>query len=384
MVKAKKTAGRVKGKKYFSKGRKILTINCGSSSIKYKLYEFPQGSLISKGLIEKIGEKGSTAATHQRGMEMIFRQLISSKSIDHLDDIRAIGHRVVHGGETFRQPHIIDKRVIGKIKDTIELAPLHNPANLEGIMACLKALPGVLQVAVFDTAFHQTIPPYAYMYAIPLKYYRKYKIRRYGFHGTSHQYVAMEAAKVLGRRLNRLKLITCHLGNGCSIAAIDRGRPVDTSMGFTPLEGLIMGTRCGDIDAAAVLYLMRKENFSYHKIDQLLNKESGLLGVSGISNDVRTIKKMAKKSNILANLALDMFIYRIKKYIGAYYLVLGGVDAVCFTAGIGENNPDMIAQFKRGVRKIAGSKTKVLVIPTDEELMIASLTFNLIKKKKQG
>jgi len=359
----------------------VLTVNCGSSSIKYKLYDFPKGKLISKGLIERIGEKSSGIATHTQGMQLVFFRLVKNNIIESLDEIKAIGHRVVHGAEEFRQPHLIDKKVINKIRECVKLAPLHNPANLAGIKACKKILPNVLQIAVFDTAFHQTLPSYAYMYAIPIKYYRKYKIRKYGFHGTSHQYVALRAAKILGKTLKKLKLIICHLGNGCSITAIDRGKSIDTSMGFTPLEGLVMGTRCGDIDVASVLYLMAKERLSIEKVDELLNRKSGLLGISGVSNDIRIIKNRIKKGDNLAKLALDMFIYRIKKYIGAYYLILGGVDSVCFTAGIGENNPDIISVLAKSIRKIASSKTKILVIPTDEGHMIASLTYQVIKNK---
>jgi len=234
---------------------------------------------------------------------------------------------------------------------------------------------------VFDTAFHQTIPDYAYMYAIPFKHYKKDKIRKYGFHGTSHQYVAARAAHLLGKPLNKIKLITCHLGNGCSIAAIDRGRSIDTSMGFTPLEGLMMGTRCGDIDVAAVLYLMNKKRMSIEEIDKLLNKKSGLLGISGVSNDIREIKKEAKKGNKRAQLALKMFKYRIEKYIGAYYMILGGADAICFTAGIGENNPDLISSVEKDLRKVVSVRTKIMVIPTDEGFMIASLTFDLLKRR---
>ncbi len=362
----------------------ILTINCGSSSIKYKLYLFPHGKLLAGGVIEKIGEKDSGVSTHTEGMKVVFSQLIDNKVIEHLSEIKAIGHRVVHGGETFHEPHVIDKKVIRKIKECIKIAPLHNPANLEGIKATLNTLPNVLQVAVFDTAFHQTIPDYAHRYALPLKYYKKYKIRKYGFHGTSHQYVAKQAARILKKPLSKVKLITCHLGNGCSITAIDKGKSIDTSMGFTPLEGLMMGTRCGDIDVAAVLYLMEKEKLSLKKVDELLNKKSGLLGVSQISNDIREIKKAAERGNKLAQLALEMFMYRIKKYIGAYYMVLGGADAVCFTAGIGENNPDLINSLKRSIQKVVSSKTKVIVIPTDEGFMIASLTFDILKKRVKG
>lgn len=359
---------------------KILVINCGSSSIKYKLYDFPKESLLTKGLIEKIGEKSSLIKNHSQGIKFLFSQLIERKIISDLKEICAIGHRVVHGAETFQKPRIIDNRVIEKIKECSKLAPLHNPANLAGIVGCKSFLKDIPQVAVFDTAFYQSIPEYAYMYAISTDYYKKYGIRKYGFHGTSHQFVAQQAAKLLNKPLNKSKLITCHLGNGCSITAIDKGTPIDTSMGFTPLEGLIMGTRCGDIDVAAVFYIMEKEKLSLDEIDRILNKESGLLGVSNVSNDIRLIKEKSKKGDHLSSLALKMFIYRIKKYIGAYFFILGGADAVCFTAGIGENNPGIINSIKKDILKIASGKTKVLVIPTDEELMIASLTYKLTKK----
>ncbi|MCM8773588.1 MAG: acetate kinase [Candidatus Omnitrophica bacterium] len=359
---------------------KILTINCGSSSIKYKLYNFPRGKLLSKGIIERIGEENSTIHSHSEGMQKVFSYLMESKVLENLDEIKAIGHRVVHGGEKFRYPQIINTEVMKMIEECAKFAPLHNPANLEGIKAAISTLPKVKQVAVFDTAFHQTIPDYAYLYALPLEYYDKYRIRRYGFHGTSHQYVALQASKILKKPLSKLKLITCHLGNGCSITAIDRGRSIDTSMGFTPLEGLIMGTRCGDIDVASVLYLMEKENLSISSVDEILNKKSGLLGISRISNDVRVLKEEIKKGNRQARLALDMFIYRIKKYIGAYYFILGGVDAICFTAGIGENNPEIIRKISKSIFKVS-PKTKILVIPTDEEYIIASLTYRIIKRE---
>ncbi|UCC95742.1 MAG: acetate/propionate family kinase, partial [Candidatus Omnitrophota bacterium] len=291
--------------------------------------------------------------------------------------------RVVHGAEAFRRPQIIDKKVIKRIKECEKLAPLHNPVNLAGIIGCKKIIPKITQVAMFDTAFYQTIPPHAYMYALPYTYYKKHGVRKYGFHGTSHQFVAQAAARRLKKPLNKLKLITCHLGNGCSITAIDRGKSIDTSMGFTPLEGLIMGTRSGDIDVAAVFYIMEKEGLSLKEMDSILNKRSGLLGVSRVSNDMRVIKEKAKKNNRLALLALEMFIYRIKKYIGAYYLILGGVDAVVFTAGIGENNPDIIKRLKNQMYKIMPKKTKVLAIPTDEELMIATLTYNTVRRVKR-
>jgi acetate kinase len=358
---------------------KILVINCGSSSIKYKIYEFPREKFIFKGVIEKIGEKDSPIANHRDGINELLFRLVNEKIILSLQEISAIGHRVVHGAEFFRKPHLIDDEVIAKIKECSDLAPLHNPANLAGIVACKEALPNTPQVAIFDTAFHHNIPEYAYLYAIPLKYYQEYCIRKYGFHGTSHQFVAHAAARRLKKPLNKLKIITCHLGNGCSIAAVNKGKSIDTSMGFTPLEGLIMGTRCGDIDPAAVFHIMEKNKLSVSQMDEILNRKSGLLAISGVSNDVRAITKEMANGNIRAKLAIDMYVYRIKKYIGAYLLILGGADAVCFTAGVGENNPWLIQRFKKDIRKIA-PKTKVMVVPTDEELMIASLTHALINK----
>ena len=360
---------------------KILVINCGSSSIKYKLYQFPKKKLLAKGLIDRIGTRDGDAKSHSHGTKIIFQKLLKQGTIRDLDEISVIGHRVVHGAEHFRKPTIINERVIRKIKECSKLAPLHNPANLAGIMGCKKLLPKVTQVAVFDTAFHQTIPQTAYMYPIPERFYKKYKVRKYGFHGTSHQYVAQRAAKVLKKPLNKLKLITCHLGNGCSVTAIDRAKSIDTSMGFTPLEGLMMGTRCGDIDVAAVFYIMQKAKLSIGRMDNVLNKESGLLGISQLSNDIRPIRQKAKKGNPLAKIALEMFIYRIKKYVGAYLLLLGKVDAVCFTAGIGENCPDITNKIKKDIKKLTNSKTKVLIIHTDEELMIADHAYHQAKKK---
>lgn len=360
---------------------KILVINCGSSSIKYKLYQFPKRELITKGLIERVGERGSSVKDHADGIKKLLHNLVKDNVISHLGQISAIGHRVVHGGEHFRKPIRINAKVIKKIRECSHLAPLHNPANLAGIMGCKKALPKIPHIAVFDTAFHQTIPEHAYMYPIPTRYYEKYGVRKYGFHGTSHQFVSNQAAKILKKPLNKLKLIVCHLGNGCSVTAVDRGKSIDTSMGFTPLEGLMMGSRCGDIDVAAVFYIMKKERLPIHKMSRILNKKSGFIGVSQISNDIRPIRKKAKKGNHLAKLALEMFIYRIKKYIGDYLLVLGGADAVCFTAGIGENCPDITNRIKRDIAKLTKNKTKTLIIRTDEELMIAHLTYQLSRKK---
>jgi acetate kinase len=361
------------------KNQTILTINCGSSSIKYKLFQFPQEKLLAKGEIEKIGEKGAAVSNHVQGIESILKRLIDGKVLEKLEQIDAIGHRVVHGAEEFDKPVIINNKIIQKIKKYAKLAPLHNPINLQGIYAVGKIIKNIPQVAVFDTAFHQSLPDYAYMYAIAPKYYRRNKIRRYGFHGTSHQYVAHKAAEKIKKPFNKARFITCHLGNGCSITAIDRGKSIDTSMGFTPLEGLVMGTRCGDIDAAAVLELVKSNRGSAEIVDNILNKKSGLLGLSGISNDFRVISKKAKTDK-RARLALDIFIYRIKKYIGAYYFILSKVDAVCFTAGIGEHNPSLIRELSRSIRKVI-PKAKIITIPTDEEKMIAFLTYKKINNK---
>ncbi len=341
--------------------KKVLVINCGSSSIKYKLFDMPKAKVLAQGLIEKIGEKGSEIVNHHQGVELV---------LSKIDGIDVVGHRVVHGGEKFKAPTLIDVKAIENIRHCIQLAPLHNPANLEGILACKRLLPRVPQVAVFDTAFYQSLPDHAYIYAIPYEYYEKMRIRRYGFHGTSHEYVAHEAARILKKPLSRLKLITCHLGNGCSITAIDKGKPVDTSMGFTPLEGLVMGTRCGDIDPALVTYIMQNQGKSIHEIDNILNKQSGLKGISGVSNDMRAVEK-ASATNKRCRLALDVFVHRIKKYIGSYSAVMGGVDAVVFTAGIGEHQADIRERVCQGTLSYFKKKPRVLVIPTNEELMIA-------------
>jgi acetate kinase len=300
--------------------------------------------------------------------------------IDSISKIAAIGHRVVHGGEEFNKSTIINAEVIKYIEKYCELAPLHNPPSLLGIKACKTLLADTPQVAVFDTAFHADMPAHAYLYGLPYQHYKKYKIRRYGFHGTSHRYVALKAAKELGKPLKDLKLITCHLGNGCSITAVTNGKSVDTSMGFTPLEGLVMGTRSGDIDPAIVFYLMKKENLDAEQISDLLNKKSGLLGISGVSNDMRDLKREAEAGNERAKLALEVFYYRIKKYIGAYMAAMNGVDAIVLTAGIGENNPGIKDRICSELSSlIKGCSAKVLVIPTNEELMIAHDTFELVK-----
>lgn len=349
---------------------KVLVINNGSSSIKYKLFDMPRERNIARGIIEHIGEKGSKIQDHYTGLKIILGK------ISHVD---VVGHRVVHGAEKFKEPVLIDKPVIQKIRQCCQLAPIHNPANLAGILACKKLLPGIRQVAVFDTAFHQTLPDYAYIYGLPYEYYKRFGIRKYGFHGTSHQYVAYEAARRLNKPLRKLKIITCHLGNGCSITAVNKGRSIDTSMGFTPLEGLIMGTRCGDIDPALVTYIMHKKKLSIAQIEDILNKDSGLKGVSGISNDMRVLKSKARFKNKRAKLAIDIFIYRIKKYIGAYTAVMPGCDALVFTGGIGENQDRIRKEIIKGVFSQLKKKPRVLVIPTDEELMIARKTYELTK-----
>jgi len=352
---------------------RVLVINSGSSSIKYKLFAMPRARLISGGMIEHIGEKGSRIQDHYAGLKII---------LNKADHISLVGHRVVHGAEAFQMPVVINNSVIKKIRQCAALAPLHNPANLAGILACKKLLPGIKQVAVFDTAFHQTLPDYAYIYGLPYAYYKKFGIRKYGFHGTSHEYVAHEAARRLKRPLDKLKIITCHLGNGCSITAVNKGKSRDTSMGFTPLEGLIMGTRSGDIDPALVTYLMRKTKADADGIDNILNKTSGLKGISGISNDMRMLESKAKSGNKRAGLTIEMFCYRIKKYIGAYTAAMAGCDALVFTAGIGEHQPDIRRRICQGAFSHLKRKPKVLVIPTDEELMIARQTYALIKNKK--
>ncbi|MFA5388453.1 MAG: acetate kinase [Candidatus Omnitrophota bacterium] len=343
---------------------KILVLNSGSSSIKYKLFEIEKGleKLLDKGIEERIGEK---IPSHKEAVDIILNKTGSG--------IGAVGHRVVHGGGKFSGSVLIDDNVIKAIEDFIELAPLHNPPSLVTINESKKILPGIPHVAVFDTAFYYDMPDYAYFYAIPYKFYEKYKIRKYGFHGTSHRYVSEQAARVLKKPLDKLSLITCHLGNGCSITAVKNGRAIDTSMGFTPLEGLVMGTRSGDLDPAIIPYIMEKENIDVNEVVDMLNKRSGLLGVSGLTNDMRELVQ-EKGKNKKVKLALDIFIYRIKKYIGAYTAVMSGCDAVVFTGGIGENQPGIIDEICRG---IVSKGTKKLVIPTDEELMIARDTYKI-------
>ncbi len=399
---------------------KILVINSGSSSVKYDLIDTETHKEITRGLIEKIGLKEQihhyclpggekakdvvNAPNHKVALSIITKHLTDPVKgfLKSIDEIAAVGHRVVHGGEKFAGSYLITDEVIKSIERFSELAPLHNPPNLEGIMACRELLPNVPQVAVFDTAFHQTMPEEVFLYAIPYEYYKKYGIRRYGFHGTSHKFVAQKAAEMLGKKFTSLNIITAHLGNGASITAIRKGKSVDTSMGFTPLEGLIMGTRSGDLDPAIVFFLMEKEDLSPNDVNNILNKKSGLLGISGISNDVRTIMEEAERGDRRAILALNMFCYRIKKYIGAYWAVLGELDAIVFTAGIGENSwqirekalaglePMGIKVDKKKNQSVVGgvageistedSRVKVLVIPTNEELAIALDTGKIVSE----
>lgn len=375
----------------------ILVINAGSSSIKYQLFNGQQASPLASGLIDRIGEPDAAVANHLQALEQVVAQLRSSGALASLDQLTAIGHRVVHGGEQFSQPVLIDVEVIRAIRDMIPLAPLHNPANLEGIEVMQRLCPDVPQVAVFDTAFHQSMPDYAFRYALPERLYRDYWVRRYGFHGTSHHHVAKRAAEFLSAPVDSLNLITLHLGNGCSAAAIASGQCIDTSMGMTPLEGLMMGTRCGDIDPALHFYLLRESGLTADQLEKLLYKESGLKGVCGRS-DMREVAAKASGGDTAAQLARAMFAYRIKKTLGSYYAVLGRVDAVIFTGGIGENDVELRLQICAGLEGLgitvaaeaatasdniqalhsADSRVKLLVIPTNEELEIARCTQEVV------
>lgn len=395
----------------------ILVINCGSSSLKFQLIDAKTEQLIAKGLCERIGIEGSqmvyapkggekiktgvSMKDHKEAIRLVLTALTDENTgvVKNLDEIGAVGHRIVHGGEKFASSTVITDEVIKAIEDCNDLAPLHNPANLIGIFACRELMPRTPMVAVFDTAFHQTMPEEAYLYGIPYEYYENYKIRRYGFHGTSHSYVSHQAAKLLNRDYKDVKLIVCHLGNGASVSAVQYGKCVDTSMGLTPLEGLIMGTRSGDIDPAIIEFLMNKENMTGHQVIDILNKKSGVLGLSGgFSSDFRDLEEAYEKKDAAAVRTMKAFAYRVVKYIGAYAAAMNGVDAVCFTAGLGENSPfirEMICSYlgylgitlekeanaKRGEDldiTTAESKTRVLVIPTNEELAIARETFALI------
>jgi acetate kinase len=395
----------------------VLVVNCGSSSIKYQLFRMPEREVLAKGLVDRVGQEGSLlkheaggekhvreqpVADHKAGMQLITNALTDAEIgvIGSLDEIGAVGHRVVHGGETYSGSVLIDEDVIHCIEDYADLAPLHNPPNLTGIREAQAVLPKAPMVAVFDTAFHQTLPKHAYLYALPYAFYEKYRIRRYGFHGTSHAYVTRRAAELLGKPESEVNLITVHLGNGCSMAAVKNGRSVDTSMGLTPLEGLVMGTRSGDIDPAIFFYLLsRPEYGSYQEVDRVLNKESGLLGISGISNDMRTLEEKEEEGEDRATLAIDIFAYRLRKYVGAYMAVLGRTDAICFMGGIGENGPieriralegleglgieldpeknDATIRGKGGDIATPASRVRVLVVPTDEEGWIARETYEI-------
>jgi len=393
---------------------KVLVINAGSSSVKYHLYSMPQAEVLAQGVVERIGDKrsnlshffnGKTHAIQKRvkdvgkAMELILETLVSRDVgvIEDFSEIGGVGHRVVHGGEEFTGSVIIDEKVIASIKKYVDLAPLHNPHNLAGIRSVQRRLPDAKQVACFDTAFHATIPKAAYMYALPYELYEKYGIRRYGFHGISHRYVARRAAAIMGRGKYDINAVTCHLGNGCSITAVKQGRSIDTSMGFTPLEGVPMGTRSGDLDPSILFYLGDR-GYDAKALKELCNKKSGLLGISGVSNDVRTLEKLAGKGDSRAKLAIDVFCYRIKKYIGVYCAVLETVDAVVFTGGIGENSVFLRQKICNGLNQLGvqldkeanrtavakeaeintkESGVKIFVIPTNEQVAIANDTYEL-------
>jgi acetate kinase len=396
---------------------KILVLNCGSSSIKYQLIELSEETdLKAKGLLDRIGLPTSELThqvtgkekykvvqdipDHQVGINLILKTLKDPVYgvIQNDNEIVAVGHRVAHGGENFKTSVLITESVKKDIEKCIELAPLHNPANLKGILSMEAILPNVPQVAVFDTSFHQSMPDYSYLYAIPYEFYEKYKIRRYGFHGTSHKYVAQKACRFLGKDFNNLKIITCHLGNGSSVAAIQNGKSLDTSMGFTPLEGLMMGTRSGDVDLGVLLFLAEKENLSIADTNAMFNKRSGVCGISGISFDMRDVEQAAGNGNVRARLSLEMYAYRVKKYIGAYAAAMSGVDLIIFAGGIGENDVDTrhrildglgflgvdfdpernLIRGREAILTRPGSRVVCMTIPTNEELVIAVDTYNIV------
>lgn len=394
---------------------KVIAVNAGSSSIKFQLFDMPQEKVIGKGIMERIGLPNGQAAmtfggarlketadlpNHETAIKLLLDRMMANGAIDSPEEVDGVGHRVVHGGEIFHDSVLITPEILEKMEQLTELAPLHNPANIAGIKEFQKVLPSVPQVAVFDTAFHQTMPESSYLYSLPYEYYQKYGIRKYGFHGTSHKYVSQRAAELLGRPLEQLRLISCHLGNGASIAAIKGGKSIDTSMGFTPLAGVTMGTRSGNIDPALIPFLMEKTGKSADEILDILNKKSGLLGVSGFSSDLRDIELEAGRGNHRAELALDIFADRIHKYLGSYAARMSGVDAIIFTAGIGENSDVIRAKVLGGLQfmgvywdpdlnKIRGkeaflnyphSPVKVLVIPTNEEIMLAREVMRLAIK----
>ncbi|MEN8227617.1 MAG: acetate kinase [Bacteroidota bacterium] len=398
----------------------ILVLNCGSSSIKYQLFEMGEkAEVIAKGVVERIGFTDAVIShvptgkdkfkhitpimDHTTGINLIMAALVNKEHgvINKIEEISAVGHRVVQGGEKYKESVLITKEVIQDIEACIDLAPLHNPANLNGIISVESLLPGLPQIAVFDTSFHQSMPPHAYMYAIPREYYERYGVRKYGFHGTSHKYVYKKASEIMGRDTREMKVVSCHLGNGASVSAIEHGRSMDTSMGFTPVDGLIMGTRTGDIDPGVLLYLADKEHLSLKGISNMINKRSGMMGISEISSDMRDLELAYYEGNERANLALTMFAYRVKKFIGAYAAIMNGLDCVIFTGGIGENDFNirrMIAQNMdylgldfdepqnhgvKGEDKIISkpdSKVTAMVVKTNEELVIASDTYKILEK----
>ena len=399
---------------------KILVVNCGSSSLKYQLIEMENEEVLASGKCDRIGVKSIDSPfveykgkdgkkltkeldlpNHTVAFEEVVKYLLDPEvgAIKDLSEINGIGHRIVNGGPKLAQSMLITDEVMAEYTKAIEYAPLHNPAHIQGIEACTKIMPNIPQALVFDTSFHTTIPEYASLYAIPYEFYEKYGIKRYGAHGTSHKYITKQAAKVLGKDINDVNIISCHLGNGASIAAVKNGKCVDTTMGLTPLEGLVMGSRSGDLDPAVLEFVMKKENFDIDQMMNVLNKKSGLLGISGITGDIRDLKELIKEGNEKAELAVDMFAYRVRKYIGAYMAVLGRVDAIIFEGGIGEHNPDVIAkavsgledlgivydnshnddEMYEGIVSMPESKIKMYIIPTNEELEIANETMELVK-----
>lgn len=397
---------------------KVFVVNCGSSSLKYQLIDMYDESIMAKGLVERIGIEGSVLTHQTMGMskvsipaaipdhkvavKLVLEQLCDPKNgcIKDMNQIDAVGHRVVHGGERFADSVLITSDVLRGIEACCEIAPLHNPPNLTGIRACMEVMRDKPQVAVFDTAFHQTMPRIAYLYGLPYEAYQKYGLRRYGFHGTSHKYVAQRAASLMDEHMSDLRIISCHLGNGASIAAIKYGKSIDTSMGFTPLEGLIMGTRSGEIDPAIIPFIMEKEHMDANEVLEYLNKRSGILGISGLSSDFRDLENAAEAGDERSQLAIDIFAYKVKKYIGGYVAAMGGLDALVFTAGLGENSPFMRDKICNGLEylgtrvdpelnkcrgiereiSIKRARVKIFVIPTNEELMIARDTFNICRR----
>ena len=397
---------------------KVLVINCGSSSLKYQLIDMSNENVLAQGLVERIGIDGiltqkvegrekyiveTDLKDHKVAIDLVLNTLVDKANgvINSMDEISAVGHRVVHGGEKYSTSVVINEEVMKNLEDLVSLAPLHNPANIIGIKACMALMPNTPMVAVFDTAFHQTMPQKAFMYPIPYEYYEEDHIRRYGFHGTSHKYVAGQVAEVMGKNIKDIKTITCHLGNGVSVTAVDGGTSVDTTMGFTPLDGIIMGSRSGSIDPAIVTYLMKEKGYSIEEMDEILNKKSGVLGISGVGTDFRDIRSAARENNKRALLTMDLYGYQIKKQIGAYAAAMAGLDAIVFTAGIGEHAPEIRERalidmeflgikidLKKNDNQDIGegmeistedSKVKVFVIPTNEELMIAKETLALTK-----